>query len=181
MSLGTVAIKRYAKALFQLAQEQGLVAEVEGQLQAVVEVAESDAEIRAFLAAPGIPSESKVKAIAAAFGSQVSQIVLNTISLLIERGRQAEIPSLLEAYRQVSGDVLKRVDAVVTSAQPLGEEEKNKLAAQFGALTGKSVRVENVVDASLLGGLTVRIGDTLYDGSLRGKLDRLSKQLQTSV
>jgi F-type H+-transporting ATPase subunit delta len=181
MSLGTVAIKRYAKALFQLAQEQGKVAEVESQLQVIAEAVSSDAEVRAFLTAPGISAENKVKAIAAALGEQASPIVLNTIGLLIERGRQTEFPSLLEAYRQVSGDVLKRVDAVVTSAQPLGEEEKSKLAAQFGALTGKTVRVENVVDPSLLGGLTVRIGDTLYDGSLRGKLDRLSKQLQTSV
>ncbi len=181
MSRGTVATKRYAKALFQLAQEQGLVAETEIQLQAIVEAVDSDAQIRAFLAAPGISTEDKVKALASAFGDKASAILLNTISLLIERGRQAEIPSLLDAYRQVSGDALKRVDAVVTSATPLGEDEKNKLAAQFGTLTGKTVRVENVVDATLLGGLTVRIGDTLYDGSLRGKLDRLSKQLQTSV
>ncbi|MBW5445940.1 F0F1 ATP synthase subunit delta [Cohnella sp. CFH 77786] len=181
MSRGTVVARRYAKALFELAREQGLVAETETQLQAIVEATGKDAEIRAFLAAPGITAESKVKAIQAAFGGKASSIVLNTISLLIERGRQSEIASLLDAYRIVSGSVLGRADALVTSAKPLSEEYKSKLAAQFGALTGKTVRVENVVDAELLGGLTVRIGDTLYDGSLRGKLDRLSKQLQTSV
>mgnify|MGYP001389449255 CR=1 FL=1 len=181
MSRGTVVAKRYAKALFELAREQGLVAETENQLQAIVEAAGKDAEIRAFLAAPGITTENKVKAIQSAFGDKASAIVLNTISLLIERGRQAEIASLLEAYRKVSGSVLGRADAVVTSAKPLTDSESAKLADQFGSLIGKSVRIENIVDAELLGGLTVRIGDTLYDGSLRGKLDRLSKQLQTSV
>jgi F-type H+-transporting ATPase subunit delta len=181
MSRGTVAAKRYAKALFQLAQEQGVTAEAESQLTALVTAVEQDAEIRAFLAAPGITTENKIQAIRAAFGDQASPIVLNTISLLIERGRQGELASLLEAYRQVSGSALGRTDALVTSAKPLSEQERDRLAARFGELIGKTVRVENIVDSSILGGLTVRIGDTLYDGSLRGKLDRLSKQLQTSV
>jgi F-type H+-transporting ATPase subunit delta len=181
MSRGTVVTRRYAKALFELAREQGLVTEAENQLQAIVQAAESDADIRAFLAAPSITTENKVKALQAAFGDKASAVVLNTISLLIERGRQGELASLLGAYRQVSGSVLGRADALVTSAKPLTEEDQTNLAAKFGTLIGKTVRVENVVDPALLGGVTVRIGDTLYDGSLRGKLDRLSKQLQTSV
>lgn len=181
MSRGTVVAKRYAKALFELAQEQGKTAETENQLQALVEATELDADIRAFLSAPGITTENKIKTIQAAFGDKASQIVLNTISLLIERGRQGELASLLEAYRQVSGSALGQADATVSSAKPLTEEEKNKLASQFALLIGKKIRVDNVIDPGLLGGLTVRIGDTLYDGSLRGKLDRLSKQLQASV
>jgi F-type H+-transporting ATPase subunit delta len=181
MSRGTVITKRYAKALFELAQSQGQVSETEEQLRQLVQATENDAEIRAFLNAPGIETDRKVQALRSAFGDKASDIILNTISLLIERGRQGELSSLLQAFRQVSGGILGRVDALVTSAKPLNDDEKNKLASRFGSLTGKTVRVENIVDPALLGGLTVRIGDTLYDGSLRGKLDRLSKQLQTSV
>lgn len=181
MSRGTVVAKRYAKAMFDLAREQGTEAETENQLQALVEAAAQDAEIRAFLAAPGISTGDKVKALQTAFGDKASSIVMNTISLLIERGRQGEIGALLDAYRQVAGRALGRADALVTSAQPLTDEEKDRLASQFGKLIGQQVRVDNTTDPALLGGLTVRIGDTLYDGSLRGKLDRLSKQLQTSV
>lgn len=181
MSRGTVVTKRYAKALFELAQEQGKTAETEAQLQALAEALEQNADIRAFLSAPGITTENKVKALQAGFGDKASQIVLNTISLLIERGRHGEIGALLEAYRSVSGSALGRADAMVTSAKPLTEDEQKKLASQFSLLIGKQVRVDNVVNADLLGGLTVRIGDTLYDGSLRGKLDRLSKQLEASV
>jgi F-type H+-transporting ATPase subunit delta len=181
MSRGTVVTKRYAKALFELAQDEGLVTETEERLRLIVEVTENDSEIRAFLNAPGIETDRKVQALRAAFGDKASVNVLHTIRLLIERGRQGELPSLLQAFRQVSGGILGLADALVTSAKPMNEEEKNKLATQFGSLVGKTIRVENVVDAALLGGLTVRIGDTLYDGSLRGKLDRLSKQLQTSV
>ncbi|MCC3377175.1 F0F1 ATP synthase subunit delta [Cohnella sp. REN36] len=181
MSRGSVVAKRYAKALFDLAREQDLVVAAENELKAISDTVTANADVRAFLAAPNITFDKKIEALRASFGGKVSQIVLNTIILLIERGRQGEIPALLEAYRQVAGDELGRIDAKVTSAKPLTDEEKSRLAAQFGGKIGKTVRVDNTVDPSILGGLTVRIGDTLYDGSLRGKLDRLSKELQATV
>jgi F-type H+-transporting ATPase subunit delta len=91
------------------------------------------------------------------------------------------LASVLEAYLQVAGEALRRADAFVVSAQPLSDVEQLNLANKFGALIGKTVRVTNTVNKDLLGGLTVRIGDTLYDGSLRSKLDRLEKSLLTAV
>lgn len=181
MSRGTVVAKRYAKALFQLANEHGLVAEVENKLSLIVATVENDAKIRAFLSAPNIALSAKVAALKSAFDDKASSFVLNTVSLLIERGREGEIASVLEAYLQVAGNALGRADAIVTSATPLSEVEKNKLAVKYGALLGKTVRVTNTVNPELLGGLTVRIGDTLYDGSLKGKLDRLDKALRTAA
>lgn len=181
MSRGTVVAKRYAKALFQLALEQGLVSETENQLKLIVSVFESDAEVRAFLTAPNITLENKLKVLKSAFHDKASSIVLNTVSLLIERGREGELPAVLEAYLQVAGGALGRADAHVTSAKPLSEQETAKLADKFGTLLGKTVRVTNTVNPDLLGGITVRIGDTLYDGSLRGKLERLEKTLQTTA
>lgn len=181
MSRGTVVAKRYAKALFQLAQEQSLVAEVESKLTQIVSVIENDAKVRAFLSAPNITLAAKIGALKSGFDDKASSFVLNTVSLLIERGREGEIASVLEAYLKVAGEALGRADAFVTSSKPLSEEEKKKLADKFGALLGKSVRVTNVVNPELLGGVTVRVGDTLYDGSLRGKLDRLNKALQNAA
>jgi F-type H+-transporting ATPase subunit delta len=80
----------------------------------------------------------------------------------------------------VAGKALGRIEASVVSARPLSDEEKDKLAATFRAKLGKDVRLNVTVDPTLLGGLTVRIGDTLYDGSLKGKLSRLEKMLQTT-
>ncbi|RKP47310.1 F0F1 ATP synthase subunit delta [Cohnella endophytica] len=181
MSRGTVVAKRYAKALFQLAQAQNLVSETEIQLKLIVNVIEGDANIRAFLTAPNITLDTKLNTLRGSFGDKASPIVLNLISLLIERGREGELGAVLAAYLQVAGEVLGRADAVVTSSIALSELEKIKLADKFGALLGKTVRVVNEVDPNLLGGLTVRIGDTLYDGSLRGKLERLDKTLQSAA
>jgi len=181
MSRGTVVAKRYAKALFQLAQEQGLVAEVENNLKQIVSTIENDAQVRAFLSAPNITLATKIGALKAGFDDKASTFVLNTVSLLIERGREGDIASVLEAYLKVAGEALGRADAIVTSSKPLTEDEKKKLSDKFSALLGKSVRVTNDVDPELLGGVTVRIGDTLYDGSLKGKLDRLNKALQNAA
>lgn len=181
MSSGTVVAKRYAKALFQLALEQGLVAQTEDQLKLVVHVVESDADIRAFLTAPNITLETKIQTLNNAFSGKVSLLILNTISLLLERGREGSLPAVLAAYLEVAGESLGRADAHVTSALPLSDSEQSKLAAKFGAMLGKTVRVTNTVNKDLLGGVTVRIGDTLYDGSLRTKLERLEKSLQTAV
>lgn len=179
MSRGTVVAKRYAKALFQLAQQKGLVAETELQLDLIVKVVEGNAEFRAFLTAPNITLDTKKQTLVQAFGAEASPIVLNLVGLLIERGREGELSAVLAAYKQVAGDVLGRSDAHVTSSKPLSEDEKSKLAEKFGALLGKTIRVTNTVNPELLGGLTVRIGDTLYDGSLKGKLERLDKALQS--
>lgn len=181
MSRGTVVAKRYAKALFDLAREQNAVGEVETQLNLLVNAIDHDGDFRAFLAAPGIPAAKKIEAVKASFAGQLLPIVLNTVGLLVERGRHNDLPGVLNAYLTIAGDALGRVDAYVTSAQPMTLGDKDKLANKFGALLSKTVRVHNETDASLLGGLTVRIGDTLYDGSLRNKLERLEKALQSSA
>ncbi|MBB6732994.1 F0F1 ATP synthase subunit delta [Cohnella zeiphila] len=181
MSRSSVVAKRYAKALFELAREQGKVSETEEQLQSIVTAIGQLPEFRAFLSAPNIQPNAKVEAVNKAFAGAMLPFVLHTVGLLIERGRQGELDAVLEAYLQVAGEALGRADAQVTSAKPLAAGEKERLAAKFSELLGKTVRVHDTVDSSLLGGLTVRIGDTLYDGSLRGKLERMDKALQTSA
>ncbi|QTH42375.1 F0F1 ATP synthase subunit delta [Cohnella sp. LGH] len=181
MSRASVVAKRYAKALFQAANDKGLVAETESQLKLIVDVVAGNADLRAFLVAPNITLDTKKKTLFQAFGADVSPIVLNAVGLLIERGREGELAGVLDAYLQVAGEALGRADAHVTSPAPLSEQEKSNLAEKFGALLGKTIRVTNSVNPELLGGLTVRIGDTLYDGSLKGKLERLDKTLQTAA
>ncbi|XID91150.1 F0F1 ATP synthase subunit delta [Paenibacillaceae bacterium WGS1546] len=181
MSRGTVVAKRYAKALFQAARDKGLVAETETQLKLIVDVIEGNDDVRAFLVAPNITLETKKQTLYQAFGAEASPIVLNAVYLLIERGREGELAAVLEAYLQVAGEALGRTDAHVISPTPLSAEEQAKLADKFGALLGKKVRITNTVNPELIGGVTVRIGDTLYDGSLKGKLERLEKTLQTAA
>lgn len=175
MSRDTVVAGRYAKALYSAAVEKGITLEVEEQLKAVVEVLHRDEEVKRFIHAPRISQSDKLKVLRTAFQDKLSPTVMNTVELLVERGRTEIFADLLETYIKIEGDALGIGDATVYSAYSLSQEEQASVAAEFSQLTGRKIRVTNVVDKSLLGGLKVVIGDTLYDGSLSGKLERLEK------
>ncbi|WP_337103901.1 F0F1 ATP synthase subunit delta [Paenibacillus sp. YIM B09110] len=178
MSRNSVVAKRYAKALFEVAASQQIVAEVEAELKLIVETLEQNADVQKFLSLPNIDPSKKVAVIKAAFGDSISALVLNTIEILISRRRQDNLVEVYAAYTKIAGDSLGQAHATVYSAQSLSGEELANVAAQFGQLTGKKIIAQQIVDPSLLGGVQVRIGDRLYDGSLSGKLDRLQKSFK---
>ncbi|WP_438348813.1 F0F1 ATP synthase subunit delta [Paenibacillus sp. FA6] len=175
MSRDTVVAKRYAKALFEVAsQEQGTL-EVEQELKAIVGAIQSNDEIERFLTTPNISDSDKLNALNRALQGKLSQSVINTVELLVKRRRTDILPDLLESYVKLKGDSLGMADANVYSTYPLNEHEQEAVAAEFGQVVHKTIRVNNIVDKSLLGGLKVVIGDTLYDGSISNKLARLEK------
>ncbi len=85
---------------------------------------------------------------------------------------------MLQSYVAIANEALGQAEATVYTPYPLSESDAGKVAEKFSKLTGKTIRVNNVIDQSLIGGMQVRIGDRIYDGSLSGKLQRLSKSLQ---
>ncbi|MFD1957908.1 F0F1 ATP synthase subunit delta [Paenibacillus thailandensis] len=178
MSRDRVVAKRYAKALFELAQQQGVVTEVEEQLKLVAHTLNQDPEIEKFLLFPGIDAEKKIEALKGAIGDRLSALVLHTVELLIVRGRQDVIADVYEHYTKIAGEALGQAHALIYSAKPLTVNELDEVTAQFERVTGKKIIAQTAVEPSLLGGVQVRIGDRLYDGSLSGKLERLQKALK---
>lgn len=175
MSRDTVVAKRYAKALFELASAEGTASEVEAQLKLIADALKQDEQIEKFLSLPSVDPAAKLAVLKSAFGDQVSVLVLNTLQVLVSRRRQAIIGDVYESYTKIAGEALGQAHATVYSARPLTGEEFAGVVAEFGSITGKKIIAEQTVDPSLLGGIQVRIGDRLYDGSLSGKLDRLQK------
>ncbi|UHA75661.1 F0F1 ATP synthase subunit delta [Paenibacillus sp. 481] len=181
MSQETVVAKRYAKALFELAQERQAVAETEQQLKLIAELLHANRELKLLLTSPNVNLADKSSVLKGALQGHVSDFVLNTLDMLIERGRIHALQDVANSYVRIAGAAIGLVDAEVTSAYALSEEEKQVVAFQFGSTLGKSVRVHNVVNASILGGMQVRIGDRLYDGSLSSKLTRMEKTLKSQA
>lgn len=175
MSRNTVIAKRYAKALYSAAVEQGITLEVEEQLKAIVEALHFDAEVQRFIKAPRISESDKLAVLRSVLQDKLSPVVMNTMELLVEQGRTDIFADLLDTYIKIEGDAMGMADATVYSTYALSATEQSAVAAEFGQLVNRTIRVTNVVDTSLLGGLKVYIGDTLYDGSLSGKLERLEK------
>ncbi|WP_026583386.1 F0F1 ATP synthase subunit delta [Bacillus sp. J33] len=176
MSNSTVA-KRYALALFQLANEHQLLDQMEEELRAVKEVVNHNSDLKAVLKSPKLPIEKKKEILKGAFAS-VNTYVLNTLMILIERHREDHISDVADHFISLANDKKGIADAKVYTVRPLTEAEKDALSESFAAKVGKkSLRIDNIVDTNLLGGIKLRIGNRIFDGSLRGKLERLERQL----
>lgn len=173
----SIVAKRYALALFQLANEHQLLDQMEDELRAVKDVVNHDSEFKAVLKTPKLSIQKKKEIVKEAFAS-VNTYVINTLLIMVERHREDEITGMVEHFLDLSDEQRGIAEAKVYSVRPLTDEESKALSATFAAKVGKqSLRIENIVDSNLLGGVKLRIGNKIFDGSLRGKLDRLERQL----
>jgi F-type H+-transporting ATPase subunit delta len=173
----TLVAKRYASALFQIANEQQILGQVEEDLRVVKEVLEYNPDLKAVLKSSKLTIDKKKEIVKNAFAS-VNVFVLNTVLILIDRHREDQIVEVTDQFLELANEAMGIAEADVYSARELTDAEREALSATFAAKIGKkSLRIENIVDSNLLGGIRLRIGNRIYDGSLRGKLDRLERKL----
>lgn len=176
MSSSTVA-KRYALALFKLSKEQGLLERIESELRIVKQMFVEYPQLKTILKSPNISKEDRKAIIQTSFQS-LHAYVLNTFMLLIDRQREDHMEEMVDEYIELVNDDKGVADAIVYTVRPLKGGESDAISSSFAAKVGKqSLRIKNVVDSDLLGGVKIRIGNRIYDGSLRGKLERLERQL----
>jgi F-type H+-transporting ATPase subunit delta len=168
--------RRYAEAAFEVASRDGDFDEWRRQLDSAAEVV-GDARARDVLANPAIPTERRAEALGKMLGSQTSRPVQNLIQLLLRRGRIEELPRVAAEFRRLDDARQSITQATATSAVPLDPDEVRALTARLEQSTGGRIALDVQVDPSLLGGLVVRVGDRLIDGSVRGRLERLRNQL----
>jgi len=170
---------RYARAFADVVFEQKLDAQkIEAEVRETESAIAESPALRHTWDNPAVPNPSKYKvldAIIAAIGG--SRITRNFIALLIERRR---IRALSEIRAQFEAELNERLGiayAGVTSVRALGDDEKRALESQIAKVTGKKIRASYATDKSVLGGTVVKVGSTVYDGSVRGQLQRLKQQL----
>lgn len=170
---------RYARAFADVVVDLKLdVKSVREELRSVIAAVNSSPELREVLESPAIPHEQKLKLLDA-LSSRMGLVtaVRNFIAVLIDHGR---IPMLAQIARQFEVELNQRLglaEAEITSTRELLPEEKRALEVQVERLTGKHVSARYATDKALLGGAVVRVGSTIYDGSVRGQLRRMKEQL----
>jgi F-type H+-transporting ATPase subunit delta len=172
-----VVAKRYAKALFEVAQEKAIISQVEEELKAVVTAIQDHVDLQKFMNHPNIGASVKTDLLKKIFAGKVSEPVWNTLQIIIDKGREGILNALVNDYVKIANEALGQANATVYTAVALSEAQLAEIAAHFSKLTGKTLRLDSVTEPKLLGGIQVRIGDRLYDGSLSGKLNRLAKSL----
>jgi F-type H+-transporting ATPase subunit delta len=169
--------KRYARALFEVAKERGLIDKIEAELKEIAGAVEQNAELSKILMHPHISAEAKKELVKELFQAHIAAETQNFLDVLIENGRESDLAGIVSSYVKLANEERGIADAVVTTAKPLSEEEQAQLAEKFGKLINKQLRIQTVVDPSILGGVIVQIGDRLYDGSIKSKLEHFAHQL----
>lgn len=172
----TVA-KRYAKALFAVGKEKGKSEVFAENLKELKQLIEENEDVRHMLENQSIESQPKKNAMKAIMAN-ADDMVKNFICLVLDKGRGAFFVDMCEAYEALMEGDANTVLAKVTSAVPLTDDQLKQLEDKFSVVVNQKVKARAEVDASLIGGIQVMIGDKLYDGTLVHQIKQLSDNLK---
>jgi F-type H+-transporting ATPase subunit delta len=176
MARSTSAARRYAEAAFQLATRDGTYDAWAGDLATAAQLV-GDARVARIVANPSVALADRSALLGRLLDGRVSPLVLNLVRLLDQRGRLALLPAIAGELTRLLDALRGVVAASVTSAAPLEKDEVAAIGARLESMTGQTVKLTTAVDPSLIGGVTVQVGDRMIDASVRGRLERLRDQL----
>jgi F-type H+-transporting ATPase subunit delta len=179
MARFTTASRRYAEAAFEIALRDGTVDAWRRELASVSADLGGEPVMRV-LTNPALPF-GRERVVTQAVGSLVSRPVLNLVLLLLRRGLIELLPRISAEFKRLDDRRVGITPAIAISAAPLEAAEVIALTSRLEQLTSGRVELDLQVDPSILGGLVVRVGDRLIDGSVRGRLERLRSRLVSSA
>jgi F-type H+-transporting ATPase subunit delta len=170
--------RRYAKALFGVAKNLDIVRGVEDDLNSIVSLLQSDANMRHFLIAPYTSRDEKIAIVEKMFADRTTALTLQVMRTMLEKGRESEIEPLRDEFIAMRRQDAGIVYATVQSATTLDEAQKQSIVAAFGKSLGKVVEADFRVDPSLIGGVRVTYENYVLDGSARGTLNKMRERLR---
>mgnify|MGYP002511516197 CR=1 FL=1 len=173
----SIVANRYALALFKAAEEKGQIDTIQHELVEIKTVFQNNSELEELLHSPKL-SNTKKKDLLAQLFNGANPLILNALLVLLDKKRMDEVLNFVDEFTAIANDKAGVADAIVYSTHALTEEQTNSISASFAAKIGKrSLRIENIIDSNLIGGIRVQIGNRIFDSSLSGKLDRLKRDL----
>ncbi len=171
--------RRYAKALVQLAAEEGAVEKFNGELALIATMLEASPELSAIFSNPAYGVEAKKEILKDVIGKAgLSTLVGNFLQLLLDRSRLAFLPQIAASYSVLSDELSGIIRPVLTSGMQLEAAQVEEIKTALARSTGKQVVLQVEVDPTLIGGVVTKIGDKVYDGSVRTQLNRIEDILQ---
>ena len=165
---------RYAKALYDTAEDQGVIDAVDADLVSLDRMMAESSDLKRLVASPVFSSEDQLKALGAIMAKAgMSPVTRNFLSVVASNRRLFALPAILKDFRTLVANHRGETAAEVTSAQPLTPSQSNELQGVLGSHAGRNVKIVSKIDPSILGGLIVKIGSRMIDSSLRTKLNNL--------
>jgi F-type H+-transporting ATPase subunit delta len=175
----SAAARRYARAVFDLAQDRGELDQWQQRLN-LLRAVFAEPQVQAIVANPAIPRQRRTEVIDVIDPDGLGAEGRNLAKLLIEGGRTAAITDIAEEFERLADDAAGRIRGTATTAVELDGNEQQKLARDLSSRLGREVRLAFRVDRAILGGLVLRLGDRLIDASLRSRLLQLRRTLAGS-
>ncbi|SHE73394.1 ATP synthase F1 subcomplex delta subunit [Modicisalibacter ilicicola DSM 19980] len=172
----TVA-RPYAKATFELALAKKKLATWSDMLKLAAQVAANEDMQSSILGNPRLSDKEKADAIIDVCGKALDEEGRNLVRTLAQRNRLMALPDIAEQFELLKAQQEKRMDVTIVSAFPLDDKQEDKLASALAKRLNQEISITTQVDSALLGGVILRAGDTVIDGSVRGRLARLRDAL----
>jgi F-type H+-transporting ATPase subunit delta len=175
------AAKRYAKAVFDLASEAGELDKITDEFRAISALVDGHAELKLALTNPLVdPAQRKALIKTILDRLNVSQLTKNAVLLITDHRRSDVLGQIAVELARLSHEKAGRIQAEVISAQPLSEAQYQRVSAALEKWTGRKISLTRKVDANLIGGVVVRVGDRVFDGSVATRLRELRTALLPS-
>ncbi|MDD3023283.1 MAG: F0F1 ATP synthase subunit delta [Syntrophomonadaceae bacterium] len=170
--------RRYAEAFFSIARDANKIDEFQQELEKIVSAINETDSLKEYFAHLLIPAKAKKEVATKIFGGQISQLTLNFLLMIIDKRRESYIGFIAEEYKDMADESRNITKAELVTAVEVADEDIKSLAEKLSASMGKTVQLKLQVDQSLIGGLKLKIGDKIIDGTVAKRLQMLKDQLK---
>ncbi len=171
--------QRYAKAVLDLAIEKGILDQVEQDMELFQRVNDENRQFFVVMHNPIIRAHKKLAVLKDIFGDKVSDVMILLFEILARRSREEMLYAISVAFREQYNKHKNIQEVYVTSTVAISDPLKDELRAALEKSTGKSIKIEANIDESLIGGMTIRIGDTQLDNSIKSQLQKLKQNFRS--
>jgi F-type H+-transporting ATPase subunit delta len=174
-------IRGYAQALFSIAEAEGVLNDVGDELFRFARSLEKQTRLRSALTDIALPAERKRKVLSDVLGKKASPLTVNLLGFVVEQGRARDLAAIVDELVRLAAERRKRAVAEVRTAVPLSGQQRKRLAEALARATGKQIELKVIVDPeSVIGGVVARVGDQVFDGSVRRRLE-LARERMSGV
>lgn len=170
-------VRGYAEALLAVAEAEDALDHVGDELFSFAKALEQNTPLRQALTDPALPVENKKATIHEILGERAHPLTATLLGLVVESGRARELPRIVDELAALAAERRQSALAEVRTAVPLTEEQRDEIAAALSRATGRSIEVRAVVDPTVIGGVLARVGDEVFDGSIRTRLSAAKQHL----
>jgi F-type H+-transporting ATPase subunit delta len=170
--------KEYAKALFELASQQGQAPAAGEELAAIASLAESNREFGIFLATPAISREQRMQSLARIFSGRVSDLLYNFLMVMARRSRLGLLKDVAGCYQSLEDAAENRVRGTLTTAAAMEVSEQIRVHEQISRAMQKTVSLTDRVDPDIIGGMILTVGGVMMDGSVKRRLEKVAERMR---